>query len=245
MSAPRQRQDYRAALAAVRQLPGVDPERIVLWGISYSGGHVVRVAAEDGRVAAVIALTPALDGVAVLAHLARTVGIRQLLRTAAHGMRDALRAMTRRTPHLVPMVGEPGSRAIFAMEGAEQDYTEVASRAGTTRCARVRRSRWRSIGRSGSRRVSAARCSCRPAPQTASPRSPPPVEQPPEPAVRAEIREYPIDHVDVYTEAVYQRLLEDQLGFLAATCRPARRGGPRTPQRIGVASERREPTRCQ
>ena len=33
-------------------------------------------------------------------------------------------------------------------------------------------------------------------------------------AVRGEIREYPIDHVDVYTEAVYQRLLEDQLDFL-------------------------------
>ena len=33
-------------------------------------------------------------------------------------------------------------------------------------------------------------------------------------AVRGEIREYPIDHVDVDTEAVYQRLLEDQLDFL-------------------------------
>ena len=55
----------------------------MLWGISYSGGHVVRVAAEDGRVAAVIALTPAMDGIAVLVQLARTVGIRHLLRTAA------------------------------------------------------------------------------------------------------------------------------------------------------------------
>ena len=126
VSVPRQRRDYRAAIAAARQLPGVDPERIVLWGVSYSGGHVVRVAAEDGRVAAVVALTPAIDGVAVLAHLARSVGIRHLLRAAAHGMRDAQRAMTRRRPHLVPMVGEPGSRAIFAMDGAEQAYTEVA-----------------------------------------------------------------------------------------------------------------------
>ncbi len=50
----RQRQDYQAAIACARQLPGVDPERIVLWGISFSGGHVVRVAAEDGRIAAVM-----------------------------------------------------------------------------------------------------------------------------------------------------------------------------------------------
>ena len=101
VSASRQRRDYRAAIAAARQLPGVDPERIVLWGISYSGGHVVRVAAEEGRGAAVIALTPAIDGVTVLARLARTVGTRHLLRAAAHGMRDAQRAMTRRKPHLV------------------------------------------------------------------------------------------------------------------------------------------------
>ena len=53
VSASRQRQDYHAAIAAARQLPGVDPERIVLWGISFSGGHVVRVAAEDARIAAV------------------------------------------------------------------------------------------------------------------------------------------------------------------------------------------------
>ena len=52
VSASRQRQDYHAAIAAARRLPGVDPERIVLWGISFSGGHVVRVAAEDARVAA-------------------------------------------------------------------------------------------------------------------------------------------------------------------------------------------------
>ncbi|BCI90652.1 alpha/beta hydrolase [Mycobacterium kansasii] len=33
----RQRQDYHAAIAAARQLPGVDPARIAVWGTSYSG----------------------------------------------------------------------------------------------------------------------------------------------------------------------------------------------------------------
>src|ERR1700757_3060442 len=40
----RQRQDYRAAITAARQMRGVDPERIVLGGTSFSGGHVVVVA---------------------------------------------------------------------------------------------------------------------------------------------------------------------------------------------------------
>ena len=32
--------------------------------------------------------------------------------------------------------------------------------------------------------------------------------------VRGELREYPIDHVDVYTEPAHQRILADQLDFL-------------------------------
>ena len=58
----RHREDYRAAIAHARGLDGVDPDRIVLWGTSYSGGHVVAVAADDARIAAVIAQTPATDG---------------------------------------------------------------------------------------------------------------------------------------------------------------------------------------
>ena len=49
---PRQRfrkrdqlQDWRSAVSFARTLDGVDPERIVLWGFSFSGGHVV----ENGR----------------------------------------------------------------------------------------------------------------------------------------------------------------------------------------------------
>ena len=125
VSASRQRQDYHAAIAAARRLPGVDPERIVLWGISNSGGHVIRVAAEDGRVAALVSVTPAVDGVAVVAQLARNAGVLHLFRITAHGLRDALRGLTRRAPHLVPVMGEPGSRAIIAKHGAEQDYTPL------------------------------------------------------------------------------------------------------------------------
>ena len=34
----RHREDYHAAIAAARAHDGVDPDRIVLWGSSYSGG---------------------------------------------------------------------------------------------------------------------------------------------------------------------------------------------------------------
>ena len=139
--ASRQRQDYRAAIAAARQLPGIDPERIVLWGISNSGGHVVRVGAEDRRVAAVVSVTPAVDGVAVVAQLARNAGVLHLFRLTVNGLRDALRGLTRRPPHLVPVMGEPGSRAIIAKHGAEQDYTPLDGPKLAQRSVRAHRAR--------------------------------------------------------------------------------------------------------
>lgn len=60
ISVRRQRQDYHAAIAAARHLPGVDRNRIALWGTSYSAGHCVAVAAQDGRIAAVVSMTPAM-----------------------------------------------------------------------------------------------------------------------------------------------------------------------------------------
>jgi alpha-beta hydrolase superfamily lysophospholipase len=47
--------DWRAALAFARRLPGVDPRRVAIWGFSVSGGHVFRVAAADRTLAAAIA----------------------------------------------------------------------------------------------------------------------------------------------------------------------------------------------
>src|SRR5919206_3113199 len=54
--------DFHAAIAFARTLPDVDPARIALWGFSLAGGHVLRVAAEDPSVAAVVAQAPLVDG---------------------------------------------------------------------------------------------------------------------------------------------------------------------------------------
>ena len=69
---PRHREDYGAAVEFARGLDGVDPERIVLWGTSWSGGHVVYAAAADPRIAAVISKSPDVDGLATLTRSAAT-----------------------------------------------------------------------------------------------------------------------------------------------------------------------------
>jgi hypothetical protein len=47
-------QDFEHAIDYLLGEPGVDPERIGIWGTSYSGGHVVYIAAHDPRVKCVV-----------------------------------------------------------------------------------------------------------------------------------------------------------------------------------------------
>ena len=54
--------DYRNAITWLCALPGVNEEQIGIWGTSYSGGHVLHIAAIDKRVKAVVAQVPTING---------------------------------------------------------------------------------------------------------------------------------------------------------------------------------------
>lgn len=56
VSISRQRQDWRAAVAFARALPGVDPDRVAVWGMSFGGGLALATVAAATRIAAVISL---------------------------------------------------------------------------------------------------------------------------------------------------------------------------------------------
>lgn len=55
-------EDYRNALSFAETLPGIDHKRTGIWGISYSGGHVLVTAAIDPRPAFAISTIPVVDG---------------------------------------------------------------------------------------------------------------------------------------------------------------------------------------
>ena len=114
----RQHADWRAAIAYARAIEGVDANRIVVWGTSFSGGHVVEMAATDHRIAAVIAQTPYMSGVAVL----RSAGTAHNLRLTAAGLRDVAAGMRGRPGHEMAVVGPPGSTAAMASPDAEPGY---------------------------------------------------------------------------------------------------------------------------
>ncbi|BBG00084.1 MULTISPECIES: alpha/beta hydrolase [Pseudonocardia] len=54
--------DYRHAITYAQSLPEVDRSRVGVWGSSYSGGHVLVVAAIDKRVGAVVSQVPLVSG---------------------------------------------------------------------------------------------------------------------------------------------------------------------------------------
>jgi len=58
----KQVEDYRNAISYIQGEPGVDPERIGIWGSSYAGGHTITVAGLDARVKVIAAQVPAIAG---------------------------------------------------------------------------------------------------------------------------------------------------------------------------------------
>jgi cephalosporin-C deacetylase-like acetyl esterase len=54
--------DYRDAVTYAETLEETDPERIGIWGTSYSGGHVLVVGALDRRVNCVVSQVPLVSG---------------------------------------------------------------------------------------------------------------------------------------------------------------------------------------
>lgn len=93
-------------------------------------------------------------------------------------------------------------------------------RAGVTRCARAPRSMWRSTGRSGSPREFAAPLLVQAGIHDSITPSAGARRAAANAGVWGELREYPIDHVDVYTEPAHQRILADQLDFVVRHLSP-------------------------
>ena len=113
--------DWHAAIECAAGLPGVDPDRISVWGFSLAGGHVFRVAADQPRLACAIAQTPLVDGPAIAPHALRSMTPLAALRLFGRGVADALGGLAGRPPVLVPTAGPRGAVASLttadAMDG--------------------------------------------------------------------------------------------------------------------------------
>jgi pimeloyl-ACP methyl ester carboxylesterase len=211
---PRHRDDYRAAVEFARSLGGVDPDRIVLWGTSWSGGHVVYVAAEDPRIAGVITQTPDFDGLATLRNIGKYAGIGQQLRLTALGAQDFVRMLRGQEPLMIPTVGRPGELAGMSSQESEPGMRAIAGPTWRNEVtARAVFAEWtnRAISRMdkvrcpilvviGDRDTIAPSAAARAAAWNAK--------------GHVEVREYPCMHFDIYVREWRERAIADQLHFL-------------------------------
>ncbi|AXB43360.1 alpha/beta hydrolase [Amycolatopsis albispora] len=204
VSIARQLADYRAAVAAARGLDGVDPARIVLWGASLAGGHVLVTAAADPAVAAAVSLVPMVDGLAAVRHAAGHHGSRGLVRSAL---------TTVRRPKSVRLAGPPGSGAVLSLPGQFEAYTAMAGPSWRNEIdprAMVEITRYRPVRRArGVRRPLLVQIA------DLDRMSPPHAAAKAAVAARAEVRHYPCDHFDVFPgNPWFRQAVQHQLAFL-------------------------------
>lgn len=128
-----QSRDYRYAITWLSSQPGIDPERLAIWGSSFSGGEVLVVGAVDPRVKAVIANVPftgSLDDPAAPLE-ERFAGLRAALddETGA-GPADSTDPPIGPMPVIVASGGDPSARA-FLPQPESTLWFETAGAAGS------------------------------------------------------------------------------------------------------------------
>mgnify|MGYP006318066773 FL=1 len=126
LSVRRQIEDYHAAIEAAKRLDGVDPGRMALWGASFSGGHVLRVAAERDDVGAVIALTPLTSGLAVSRAAMTSRSVVTSLRWTLTGIKSRVAVGRGGAPTMMPLVAPVGEPGALALDGAYESYLSLA-----------------------------------------------------------------------------------------------------------------------
>lgn len=120
-SIPGQHADIHAAIDYVRALKEIDPNRVVLFGTSFGGGHALVVASQRSDLAAVIAQCAVVDCFAT--------ALRSPLRLAARwmiaGLVDQARALVSLSPKYIKLAGKPGEVALMTALDAEESYAAM------------------------------------------------------------------------------------------------------------------------
>jgi len=112
--------DWAAAIRHIRSLSGIDTDRIVLWGTSFSGGHVIETAARDSGIRAVIAQVPHVSGMASVLQVPLHVSFCLMVAS----LRDQLGRLFGR-PHYSRIVGRPGELAALSSAECWDGYAKL------------------------------------------------------------------------------------------------------------------------
>lgn len=206
-----QRADWRAAVTFARTLPDVDPERVVVWGTSFGGGHVIVTAADDPRIAAAISQCPFTDGLASGFAMSPATSVK----VTALALRDLLGARLGRSPLLVPSAGVPHSAALMTAPDAVSGVAALMPEGATHSKDVAARIALQIPLNFPGRRAKDVACPiffaiCER--DTVAPAKP--TQRYAAQAAQGEIKLYDTGHFDIYVGDWFERNVTDQLDFL-------------------------------
>ncbi|WNM31940.1 alpha/beta fold hydrolase [Streptomyces sp. Li-HN-5-11] len=205
-----QLQDYAAAVSFARRRPDVDGRRLILWGSSFSGGHVMATAARDGGVTAVIAQNSFADGLQSMARMKPRPSLRTNLRVIA----DVISARLGRDPVMIAVAGPDGADAMFASTDAWELVHSMKTEDPLVNEVPGRIAMQTMSYRPG-RGLASVRCPVLLCVCESDKVCPPDVTIAcGQKAPQGEVVTYPCGHFDIYTGEHFERAVSDQVAFL-------------------------------
>ena len=201
--------DWEGAVAFARSLPGVDPDRVVVWGTSFGGGHVLTVAARDHRIAAAIAQCPFTDGIASTLAVPPVTSTR----VTVAALRDLVRAVRGAAPLYLPNAAAPGEPAFMSSADALPGMRALGLADDRNRL--TARSALEVLRYRPGRGASRIRCPLYVAlcgPDTVAPSGP--AARQVARAPHAEVTTYAVGHFDIYLGESFERAVAHYLEFL-------------------------------
>lgn len=199
----RQLEDWRAAIARARALPGIDPGRVATFGSSLGAGNALAAAAEDPSVVAAVGQVPFLDRDSQT-YAGHPEVVPQMLAVAADG-------------GYLPAVGQPHEAAFIRAPDAEAGWRHVVEIGEN--------SRWRNRVSAGwllgppydpIRHAATLHCPwlvCVAGDDQVA--APAPAIDAAHRAPHGELRVYPgVDHFDIYDGPQHEAVVADELEFL-------------------------------
>ncbi|MEI8326721.1 MAG: alpha/beta fold hydrolase [Betaproteobacteria bacterium] len=221
MSVGKQLDDWRAAIAFGKSLPNIDPNRVAIWGSSFGGGHVLRLASENLGVTAAVSQVPFSNGFASLLKVPMLTAMLVTL----NALLDLLRQFLGLSPRYIGVVGSPGEVAMMTAADSKDGYMKLVSpellASGAWRnrmCARAGLAVPMYMpGRRAAKItipilfVIAENDSIAPAA---------PTHAIAKRVARAEVKSYPNGHFDYYSGTGFEQVVVDELGFLTRHLSP-------------------------
>jgi len=202
--------DWSAAIDYVRSRKEVDAARIILFGSSFSGGHVITIAARNPEISAIISQCPFTDGLASSLTLPPWSAVKVLGRAVV----DSLAGILHLPPVLVDLAGKPGATALMPVHDYQQ-YLDLVPPGSLFRKSVSARIALKILGYYPGRLIKRVRCpayyavcehdSVAPSKQT---------RHHLKKALKAEIHFYGCGHFDIYQGERFKQVINEYITFL-------------------------------